>query len=441
MGTILVYIVLIAFWLENALNLELEKLFGMSMGLSFKNISFFFLGLGWLFAVKSQKSLYNRNSINIYLILLGFFILISGFIEVLTIENFSSTQQLIVLKYLIVRLKNFINPWIYFILLLHILQSEKECRHAILGLMILVFVTAGAVAVDQHTAIKLGTSIDFYSYEGRSAGFADTNEYAAYLVLMLPIIVYYALFRKQIANKVAYIIILFIAFMGLVSTVSRGGYIGFSFAACAFFIIAGRQRQINFTRTLAVLIIVIPLVGMFTYVAVPSSLKKSFHKKVIEQADPKTHNLNPWRPKDLSYLEIYTSGRVSKWTKAFELFLESPIWGHGNYSTNEVLKIVPHNDYLNILVKYGLIGFFFYLMIYITIFRKLCFYMKNTNDDDSKMIYIGYLSGFIGYMVCMFGVGLAVPRYIFWVYTAVILKYAQLDTSLSPESVSENQAQ
>jgi O-antigen ligase len=189
------------------------------------------------------------------------------------------------------------------------------------------------------------------------------------------------------------------------------------------------------------LVFIVPLVAISTYIVLPSSAKEAFYHKVIENADPKTHNINPYRTEDKSYIEIYTSGRVSRWAEAFELFLQSPIWGHGNYTINEVLKIVPHNDYLNILAKYGLIGFSFYIMIYLAIFKKFCFYLKNTHEDDSKMIYIGYLSGFIGYMVCMFGVGLSVPRYIFWIYTAVMLKYAQLDTSSAPEFELKNEAQ
>jgi O-antigen ligase len=441
MGTILTYIVLIAFWLEHALHLNTNEIFGLSMGFSFQNMSLFLLGLGWIFAVKSQKSLYNRNSINVYLILLGFFILVSNFIEVLSYDNFSNAQQMSLLKYQIVRLKKFVNPWIYFILLLHVLQSKKECRNAILGLMILVFVTAATVAVDQHTAIDLGTMSDSSYAMGRASGFADVNEYAVFLVVVLPTIMYYALFRKGVAEKIAYAIILLSGFFGLVSTVSRGGYIAFIFATFAFFIIAFRLRLIKVTRTLVLLVLLSPIVVISTYMVLPSSAKEAFYHKVIESADPKTHNINPYRKEDKSYLEIYTSGRISRWTEAFELFLRSPIWGHGNYTIMEVLKIVPHNDYLNVLVKYGLIGFFLYLMIYLSIFRKLCFYLKNTQEDDSKMIYIGYLSGFIGYMVCMFGVGLGVPRYIFWIYTAVIMKYAQLDTSSATEFGLKNEAQ
>ena len=67
-------------------------------------------------------------------------------------------------------------------------------------------------------------------------------------------------------------------------------------------------------------------------------------------------------------------------------------------------------------------------MIYINIFRIIFNKLKISNDEEQKIIFIGYLSGLIGYMVCMFGIQLIEPRYIFWIYTAVIIKYVYLES-------------
>jgi O-antigen ligase len=436
MGTILFYIVLISFWLEKALDLQPQKIFGLSMGMSLNNISIFLLLLGWIFAVKSQKSLFNRNGANVYMILLIFFILVSNFIEVLSFDHLSNIRQFKILKYQIVNLKNFLNPWIYFFFLAHILKSKKDCRNAILGIIILVFVTAATGLVDQFTALNLGTKVQGLSYEeGRSAGFGEANQYAAFLVLALPIVFSYTIFQKDITKKIAYAILFMVGFLGLITTVSRGGYVGFIIAICAFLIMSIRQKMIRVTRTFLLFVLFIPIIGSISYISLPTATKDAFRYKMIEKAETKKY-VNPYGRKDRSKIDIYTSGRIGRWSGAFALFLKSPIWGHGNYTINKVLKVKPHNDYLKILIRYGVIGFFLFLMIHFEVFRQILLKIKNTSNDSSKRIYLGFISGFIGYMVCMFGVGLGIPNYIFWMYTAAVIKYSQKEIVLDNHDLS-----
>jgi O-antigen ligase len=339
----------------------------------------------------------------------------------------SNISQLKELKRQIVFFKNYINPWIYFILLVHIFQSKKECQNAILGIMILVFLTSATGLVDQFTSIDLGTKTQGLLYEeGRSSGFGEANQYAAFLVLLLPAVVSCTIFKKQLVQKTLYAFIFLVGFIGLIATVSRGGYIGFFIATVAFFIMSIRHNLIKVTRTFLLLILIVPIVGTFTYIALPSATKVAFRYKVIEKAESKKY-VNPWSRNERSKIDRYTSGRIGKWTDSFELFLQSPVWGHGNYTIKKVLRISPHNEYLKILIKYGIIGFILFIMIYVTIFRQICMKIRNAPSDFSKMIYIGFISGFIGYMVCMFGVGFTQPRYIFWIMTAAVIKYSQLD--------------
>ena len=81
MSTLLIYLVLFNFWLEASLHVELEQLFGLSMGMSLKNISLYLLLISSIFAIKSQKSFLFRNNINKCMTLFSFVILISMLIE------------------------------------------------------------------------------------------------------------------------------------------------------------------------------------------------------------------------------------------------------------------------------------------------------------------------------------------------------------------------
>ena len=53
-------------------------------------------------------------------------------------------------------------------------------------------------------------------------------------------------------------------------------------------------------------------------------------------------------------------------------------------------------------------------------------YQKTTSDLWEKKLYIGYFAGLVGYNFAMLFVNISAPRPIFWFYTAVILRYGQL---------------
>ena len=112
----------------------------------------------------------------------------------------------------------------------------------------------------------------------------------------------------------------------------------------------------------------IPILAVITFVTISSDVKETLKYKVIDKAKNE-NNYNPWEKEHRSMIHLYTSGRTGRWLKAFNLFIESPIWGKGNYTVKEVLDFDPHNDYLNISIKYGLIGLLLYA-------HDLCKYIK-----------------------------------------------------------------
>ena len=418
MATILIYIVIIIFWLENSVGVQAQKLFGLSMGLSLKNISIYLLLVGYLFAVKKQGTLSNRNTLNKYLLFMLIYLVISIFPSLLSPEADITT-----LKTYLVSLKQFINPWIIFFLIVHIIDNKKTCKNTMLGLTILLVITVLTMIIDNLTSIDLGTHQKGFSYIGRSAGFSEVNQYAAFLVLLLPLYLSSMLFQNKYGKRTANGIVFLIGLSGLILTVSRGGFISFICAGVVLFIIAYRHRMIGVKRII-VFGLLLFLVAPVSYLIVPSDVKDMVKQRVV---DPTDQTYNPWRT-ERSWVHGYSSGRTKRWMQSLQIFIQKPVFGHGNDACKRVFDFSTHNDYLKILINHGIIGFFLFIMIYIRIFLHVSFHFKTSTERLSKMFYLGYLSGFVGYMVAMFGVGLSEPRYIFWIYTAVMYKYSQLDT-------------
>ena len=91
-------------------------------------------------------------------------------------------------------------------------------------------------------------------------------------------------------------------------------------------------------------------------------------------------------------------GRYSVWKLGVEKYLYSPIFGTGianaTNAKNAKLGLTgtvkgfysPHNEYINLLLTTGIIGFFLYLLLFITILKKVNIILKNNTDDYSVFI-------------------------------------------------------
>lgn len=77
-------------------------------------------------------------------------------------------------------------------------------------------------------------------------------------------------------------------------------------------------------------------------------------------------------------------------------------------------------------MQFGLIGLFLFVILYYKIFTVFWNQQKIIADLWTQQLCIGYISGFVGYSIAMLGVNMSNPRYVFWFYTAIILRYTQL---------------
>ena len=90
-------------------------------------------------------------------------------------------------------------------------------------------------------------------------------------------------------------------------------------------------------------------------------------------------------------------------------------------------QAVAHNEYINYMIEFGIVGCFIYVIIFWKIFQHVWRHLNEATDPWNKHLYISYIAGFSGWIFSMLGVQLFLPSHIFWVYTAVIYKYSQLE--------------
>jgi O-antigen ligase len=96
------------------------------------------------------------------------------------------------------------------------------------------------------------------------------------------------------------------------------------------------------------------------------------------------------------------TGRTALWAVSDDMFLDSPIWGHGYISGNDYLTnvhfrgkgISPHNFIYSILHKGGILLFLVILSLIITSFKRIKRFLQ-TNDKIAFVIIITCITLFI----------------------------------------------
>lgn len=424
MKIILIYLLLFTFYIDQVMGAV-----GFShtlKGLSLFNLNLYLLLIVWLLAIVQRRKIFMPNNINKLLILMGLVVLMSIFVKILRdeIPNISIVNEIMLFK-------GWLNPVLLFFIIFNIVDDEETCNRTLLGLCFLflalivtqLLATFGITGYKAETVAKLG----------RAGGFGAAGEYAITLVLFFPFVLSGSfLMKRSNLFKIGCITLVFLTLLGLANAGSRNGAVVFLCSMLVYVLILKRKKIMG-VLPIIFLIIMMVMVSTTAFVLSPSSVKSI----VSERFNPSTSD----------DLDDYTSGRIEIWKNGWKLFVDSPIIGHGRNSFMILSQLrgypvhgAPHNEYLRYLTEYGLIGFIAFFLIVFKIFQNIWQSLETTTNPWGKQLYISYIAGFCGYMVGMFATNTDPSLFIFWIYTAVIYKYAQLDMDKKGISVSKRDA-
>jgi O-antigen ligase len=424
MKIILIYLTLVTFYINQVLG---AVGFLSIKGVSLFNLNIYLLLFVWAVIIVIQKrKVFQSNNVNKYIVLMGFIVLMSIFVKIYRgeIPNLNIKKE-------IVNFKAWLNPVLLFFILFNIIDDEETCNRTLWGLyfLFLALILTQLLAIFGITGYKAQT-IEHY---GRVGGFGAPGEYAITLALFFPFVLSGSfLYKRSNLFKIGCVILVFLTLVGIVNAGSRNGVVSLLFSIMVYLLILKRKKIIGLLPIICLLIVMV-VVGATAFFVSPSSVKM----KVGERFDPS------------NYEEIgkFTSGRIYLLKNGWELFVDSPLIGHGQNSFMIVsflrghLYYGPaHNEYLRNLVEHGLIGLIVFILIFFKIFQNIWQSLETTTNPWGKQLYISYISGFCGYMVGIFATNANPSLIIFWIYTAVIYKYAQLDMDKKETSVVKSES-
>ena len=232
--TILFYMFLIVFWLETVMGFKLTPWTGVSL----RNVVLYIFLISWAFRFFSRSQIIYPNMINKYILLLIIYVGLSIPIKLLLNEvpNVSLYEELVTLK-------NWSNPYILFFVLYNTINDEKTCYRLLTAIMIFLMVTVVSTLIVYSGLLHMGM---LNVQKGRSAGFAEPNQYAALLALFVPIFYDKLIFGKQFEWKILTIFFLVLIFFCFLITGSRGGMLAMVFATFVYASIIVQKQDVSY---------------------------------------------------------------------------------------------------------------------------------------------------------------------------------------------------
>jgi O-antigen ligase len=252
----------------------------------------------------------------------------------------------------------------------------------------------------------LGSSI-VGGFRRSVATFENPNALAIFLVLAIPCLNYAT--DKRLFNQNLMWLIMALIIAAVIATVSRKGIIT---GTMAFFLYYVLRR--NYRKALVIGITALILAGIFSQV---KFISVRFESKFME------HSLE----KKASHREI-----------GMRMFATSPIIGHGyrgyyeqygDYIGQPGRKYDPHNIFISALTSYGLIGFIFFLGVFIyPVYYSLKIILKKGKKDFEGQAYdmaIICITTIIPFMINGFYSGRLFykPVMLFILYTQIVFVF------------------
>ena len=202
-----------------------------------------------------------------------------------------------------------------------------------------------------NSGMKLDYAVNLLrpkQYWGRVGGtFICPNHFAGFMEMAIPFALAYILFSKiPLGRKILVAFAALVMTLGLLLSVSRGGWAGFAASLVFLFVMAAKVKKVTMAARVVPLVVV--LVGVAAVFMQSDYVRKRF--------------LTSFSEEDSSYLK-----RLHVYLDTMSLVRDNFVFGTGpgtfdlayrKYRRPSVLLAVgyTHNDYLNTLSDYGIIG-------------------------------------------------------------------------------------
>lgn len=286
-------------------------------------------------------------------------------------------------------LKHLITLWLSIVLYFVLIMMIRDTRT--LRFITLALITGTVLSI--LSPIILGHGAVLKDVMSRYGGlWGDPNEFAAFLLVLIPLSVVLFLTSKTRTMKIITAILTLVLFAGFVLTYSRGGFISFGLiiVLTMFKVISGKNR-------IKILAVSIPCIfvafAAFYFLFADEFITRMETLSILESRESvrKDDALN------LRYYYYFELGP--------EIFAKNPVFGVGfrDFKSHNIYKDVSHNTFLEVLTGMGVVGFIpFVMILYLTWKETRIMQRIRIRDDDDAYLSsmaIALELGLLSYLV------------------------------------------
>jgi O-antigen ligase len=306
-----------------------------------------------------------------------------------------------------IRLKNgLVDHYIFFLAFLFGVRNTEEAMTVIKGLLLGALIVNGLTILDAMGVVNIGFKI---REDGRTSGaIGESNQYAAFIVLLLPATVAAAVGSRGFL-RLFWMGAALIGAYALAMTASRGGFVGMILA-----LIVGAylyRHLVSYSRVaawgLGALAILVVFIALSPYGGLLA-------ERMIGQS----------AGGDMTEV---SSGRSEIWLNALRTMFESPVsfvTGYGWDVYNSMpFNYSPHNHYLGLWFGLGLVGVFCGVYLLFTAIARAKRASERARPPQRGQL-VAFVIGGVALTTAIFFVDLHNPWHYFWMYAGLVMRMA-----------------
>jgi tetratricopeptide (TPR) repeat protein len=215
------------------------------------------------------------------------------------------------------------------------------------------------------------------------------NQMAGFIIILIPLLLSLFLATRNLYFKFILLLVIFVSFLAIVLTYSRGGWISMLASLMLFFAFSFKKIK-SHIKPLFIMLAVFMIVTFI--ILKPANVGKtgqSIKSELSSQTRSVSGNL-----------------RTTVWQNAFKILRDNPIFGVGPGafgSSYYKYQSVPwlyakytHNHYLQYMAELGIIGFFLFASIILSALFRVFEERKRLGDETRYPLLLGVIAALFG---------------------------------------------
>ena len=374
---------------------------------------------------------------------------IISFIAICILSIFWSDSPMVSLKELPLFLAG---PLLYFITTNNI-YHKRQIEHLI-NTILIVGTLLGIYGILQYQGIDFPFWLKNIGRQKVFGFFGNVNYFAEYIIIPLPIAVSLFLVSQNRIKKILFLIGVLAMGGCLISTFTRGSYLGFGASLILMFFLFIFSRGKNFIKENKKLFIVIflAIIIILSLFIIPNPLNKP--DTVISKIKSRASIAQLTKGQSIKR-------RIAIWKFTGLMIKDHPLLGSGLgtfkynslkyqakfFEQGDNRALYPygiadktHNEYLQLCAELGIIGLAIFIWLMITYFNYGMRYLKREKNVQKQGIVIGLMGAVVAVLVDgIFGFPLHLPATIvlFWLALALTFAMTKRETGAKEINIAE----